>query len=150
MKKLVLISVLTGGLLFAQQAQAINEEWSAALGFVGGLLVANASNCDRETRVVVREERYHRPIIMGDVKMVYSPRTRAAPLYYRARPHRSTRRHCDRTEIAVPSGYYEIRTERYWVPGRRIITRDHCGRKAIRYTQGYYDYREIRVWVEYR
>jgi len=148
MKKLLLISVLTGGVLFAPQAQAINEEWSAVAGFVGGLLVANAS--DRETRVVVREERYQRP---------------TTP-YYRARPHRSTRRHCDRTvkrsyrftglrdlpmsEIVVPSGYYETRTERYWVPGRRIITRDHCGRKAIRYTQGYYDYREIKVWVEYR
>jgi len=130
MKKLVLISVLTGGLLLAPQAQAINEEWAAALGFIGGVLVAKSSDYDRETRVVVREEIYHieRPV------MAYRPR----------------RRHCDRTEIAVPSGYYEIRTERYWIPGRRIITRDHCGRKAIRYTQGYYDYREIKVWVEYR
>jgi hypothetical protein len=130
MKKLLLISVLTGGLLFAPQAQAINEEWSAALGFLGGLLVAKASDCDRETRVVVREERYHieRPV------MVYRPR----------------RRHCDRTEIVVPSGYYKTIMERYWVPGRRVVTRDHCGRKTVRYIQGYYDHREIRVWVEHR
>jgi len=130
MKKLLLISVLTCGLLFAPQAQAINEEWAAVLGFIGGVLVAKSSDCDRETRVVVREERYHieRPA------MVYRPR----------------RRHCDHTEIEVPSGYYKTITERYWVPGRRIITRGHCGRKAIRYIQGYYDYREIRVWVEHR
>lgn len=66
MKKLM-ISLIVAGLMFAivPQAQAINKEWSAALGFLGGVLVADSyhnHHHEYRQRVVYVQPCYNEPV----------------------------------------------------------------------------------------
>ena len=59
MKKLI-ISLIVAGLMFGlvPQSQAINREWSAALGFLGGILVADSMHNHHQDRIVYRQPCY--------------------------------------------------------------------------------------------
>lgn len=105
--------MLASMFLFTIPAQAINKEWSAGLGFLGGVLVANA----------------------------YDNHCAPTRTYYESRPVY--------VEHYEPRGYYTTKTERYWVPGRRVIRYTECGRRYYEYEPGHYEYRDVQVWVQY-
>jgi hypothetical protein len=119
MRKTLFVMVLIAGILLApaMQANAINREWSAALGFLGGWMVANGGLCPR---TVVREpvyvERpvYHEPVIV---------------------------------EEPVVMGHYEYREQRIWVPGswEYIETRRGCVERV--WHEGFFRSEMIKVWV---
>lgn len=67
MNKIITMITIVATLLATNiPAKAINEEWSAVAGFVGGLLVANVANnhnhYEPPTRVVYRERVVHQPV----------------------------------------------------------------------------------------
>lgn len=110
-------------------ARAINEEWAAVAGFVGGVLVANAATCGpRTTYVQPSTVVYQAPPVV-----VHEPPPRV--VYYE-RPSR-------------PRGYYEHRTERVWVPGRWVYEDLGCGRERKIWEPGYYETVRNKVWVSY-
>lgn len=82
-------------------AQAINREWSAALGFLGGMLVANASR---------GQPVYYEPVV------VHQPVVVPQPVY---------------VEQPVEYGYYEYREQPIWVPGVWVyVGPPHCQRRT--------------------
>lgn len=116
MKKIIAVSLIGALMLtIAPTANAINKEWSAVAGFVGGVLVANAfdggSHC--------------------------APRT----VYYEQRPVEY--------HYYEPSGRWEYRTERVWVPGRWQYSYDHCGNQSRYWQSGYYRTYQTKTWVSY-
>lgn len=48
-----------------------------------------------------------------------------------------------------PSGRYEYRQVRVWVPGHHERVRNRCGRVETRWISGHYTYRTEKVWVSY-
>ena len=84
----------------AMQASAINREWSAVLGFLGGCMVANGGLCPR---TVCQEPVYVERPVYRETIIVEEP---------------------------VVTGHYEYRERRIWEPGfwEHIVTR--CGRES--------------------
>lgn len=119
----MLKSIITIGLVCVcvctpPKANAINEEWAAVAGFVGGMLFQAAS---QNSHVIHQPQQvvYHTP----------------EPVYQR--PQR----------ICRPRGHWEVVQHREWVPGYWSWSIDKCGRKTRRYINGYWDYTTERVWV---
>lgn len=114
---------LSAVLLAAQvmPAQAINREWSAVAGFAGGMLVANAINCNRGySRQVVYQQPvvYHQPV---QTVVVHQP---------------------------PPQGYYRWETSRSWVPGCWVYEDRGCGTTYKIWQPGYYQTYRSKVWVD--
>lgn len=126
MKKSIMTMGLAAAVLSAQSipAQAINKEWSAVAGFVGGVLVANAASCNRGYQ---RQVVYQQPI----QQVIYQPVERVV---IRERP--------------APSGYYEWRTERRYVPGYWVHEDDGCGYRRKVWQPGYYKTVRVKTWVD--
>mgnify|MGYP001767324374 CR=1 FL=1 len=120
MKKTMLATLLMGVLVAgpAMQASAINREWSAVLGFLGGYMVANGGLCPRTV--------YQEP--------VYVER----PVY----------RETIIVEQPVVTGHYEFREEQIWVPGFWESIPLRCGRVDRVWHEGYYRTEMFRVWVD--
>lgn len=126
MKTTLVALGLAGALLVGQStpARAINKEWSAVAGFVGGLLVANAGSCDRG---------YSRPVVYQQpVQQVFYQPAPTVVVY----------------EQPVPSGHYEWRTERRFVPGRWFYEDLGCGNRRRIWQPGHYQNTRIKVWVD--
>ena len=120
MKKALLTTVLMGALVAgpAMQASAINREWSAVLGFLGGYMVANGGLGHRtvyQEPVYVQQPVYHETIIV---------------------------------EEPVVTGHYEMQERTIWEPGfwELIVTR--CGREQRIWHDGYYRTEMVQVWVD--
>ncbi|HMP72452.1 MAG TPA: hypothetical protein PKE55_04235 [Kiritimatiellia bacterium] len=96
-------------------AQAMNREWAAVAGFVGGVLVSHAVHAPRATVV-----HHHAPVVRETV-VIHEP---------------------------PPSGYWEVRSERIWVPGQWIHHDLGCGRFQRVWQPGHYQVVQRRVWVE--
>jgi hypothetical protein len=120
MKKTFLATVLAAVVMVASvlPASAINREWSAVLGFLGGWMVANGGLCPRTV--------YQEP--------VYVER----PIY----------RETIVVEEPVVTGHYEFRERQVWEPGfwERIVTR--CGREERVWHEGHYRTEMIKFWVD--
>ncbi len=132
MKKSLMTASVAAAMMFGQSmpAQAINKEWSAVAGFVGGVLVANAVNCGPRTT-------YYQPapvVYQAPTVVVHEPPPRIVRY---ERPSR-------------PSGYYEYRSERVWVPGRWVYEDLGCGRERKVWEPGYYETVQNKVWVSHR
>jgi hypothetical protein len=119
----------------ATPAKAINEEWAAVAGFVGGLLVANASQGHSSTRYT--HTTYYQPAPV----VVHSP----PPVVIHEAPPRHVVRH--RPAPPPPRGYYEVQTRRVWVPGRWVYEDTGCGRPRKIWEPGYYDTIREKIWV---
>lgn len=116
MKYIILSVICAACLITPPKAKAINEEWSAVAGFVGGLLVANVANdsctVSRAPRTVNYNHNY------------YYENTRRAP---RGHYQWETRRvwvpgrwqyyynDCGRREKYWSAGYYKVERTRVWV-----------------------------------
>ena len=126
MSMLALAGVMAAGQ--AMPARAINKEWSAALGFLGGVLVSEAMRpCP--------------PPVYREAPPRYGP-----PDYYYGRPPHEPVRVI--VEPPRPSGRYEVREEQVWVPGRWVYERTECGQTRRVWQEGYYRTVRTRVWVE--
>ena len=106
-------------------AKAINEEWAAVAGFVGGLLVANASQ-GHSTRYT--HTTYYQPAPV----VVHSP---PPVVIYEPPSHHVVRYHAP----PPPRVHYEVQTRRVWVPGRWVYEDTGCGRPRKIWEPGYYD-----------
>lgn len=119
MKKVSIAIVLAAVLVMGQAipASAINKEWSAVLGLLGGYMVANGGLSQRtvvyETTPVVVE----RPVVRQIV-----------------------------VEEPVDMGHYEYRDQRVWIPGRWVLIEGPCGYERL-WKPGYYQVSQVRVWV---
>ncbi len=107
----------------AMPAQAINKEWSAVAGFVGGVLVANAANCHRG---------YNRVVYQQQPTVIYQPVQTVV------------------VEQPMPQGYYRWETERIWVPGCWVYEDRGCGTTYKIWQPGYYKTVKHKVWVDSR
>jgi hypothetical protein len=105
----IIYVLLTIVLLSTQNAMAINKEWSAVLGFVGGVLVSEAYN--RETSRVVYERR---------------------PSYDYERVHVYNNNRYDRRTR------YIVHEETRFIPPTTITTYDECGRLHTDYYPAHY------------
>jgi hypothetical protein len=54
-----------------------------------------------------------------------------------------------RHHYSRPSGRYEYRNVKIWVPGYRERIVKSCGQVETRWVQGHYEVRRQRVWVSY-
>jgi hypothetical protein len=119
MKKTLMI--LTTGLAVLlspiPQAQAINREWSAVLGFLGGYMVANGGLSQRAYScepVVVEQPVVYRTVVV---------------------------------EEPVETGHYECRPQQVWVPGCWSYAGGPCGYGRRMWNPGYYRVDYVQVWV---
>ncbi len=103
MKKTLFILALAAVVLVSQvqPAAAINKEWSAVLGFVGGYLVANA--CD--SRTVVHEQVVVASPPCSQVVVVEEP--------------------------MIVTGHYEMQPQQIWVPGCWTRVCGPCGYRSV-------------------
>ena len=113
---LIVVAVLVAGQV--QPASAINREWSAALGFLGGLMVANGGLCQRTV--------YQEP--------VYIER----PVY----------RETIIVEEPVVTGHYEMQERTIWAPGYWEVIVTRCGREQRIWHDGCYRTEMVKVWVD--
>jgi hypothetical protein len=115
-------------------AEAINKEWSAALGFLGGVLVANNANCNRS--YYSREVVYQQPVVYRQ-PVVYQQ-----PVVYERAP-------CPAPVIIreQPTGHYEYREHRQWVAGRWVYEEIGCNTYRKSWQPGYYKTVTVKVWV---
>ncbi|MDA0322737.1 MAG: hypothetical protein O2923_08490 [Verrucomicrobia bacterium] len=49
----------------------------------------------------------------------------------------------------TPSGRYEYRTQKVWVPGGWHYSTDACGRTSRHYLNSHYEHQTVKVWVPY-
>ena len=120
MRKTMLAVVVTTALWVgpAMQASAINREWSAVLGFLGGYMVANGGLCQRTV--------YQEP--------VYIER----PVY----------RETIIVEEPVVTGHYEMQERTIWEPGFWEVIVTRCGREQRIWHDGCYRTEMVKVWVD--
>ena len=55
----------------------------------------------------------------------------------------------DSCHHSQPSGRYEYRRVKTWIPGRYERMATHCGRVETRWVPGHYDYCTEKVWVSH-
>jgi hypothetical protein len=120
MKKILQVIVLAMVVLFApvMQVCAINREWSAALGFLGGWMAANGGLCPRtvyQEPVYVERPIYHETVVV---------------------------------EEPVVTGHYELRERQVWMPGYWECIVAPCGHEERVWHEGSYRTEMIRVWVD--
>ena len=133
MKTLITVLAVAVVLGAPIRAQAINREWSAALGFLGGWLVANSAHSGPvyQERVYVQPSCPPPPVYQ---ERVYVPVPYPQPVVVHERPR----------------GRYEYRRQPVWVPGRWVHVqggrRGH-GRRV--WEPGCYRYETVRVWVDF-
>jgi len=120
MKKIIWTTALLTALAAgpAMQASAINREWSAVLGFLGGYMMANGGLCPRTV--------YQEPVYVE--RPVYRERVVI--------------------EEPVVTGHYEFRERRVWEPGFWECIATRCGREERVWHEGYYRTEMIKVWVD--
>ncbi|MFH0915985.1 MAG: hypothetical protein V1912_06005 [bacterium] len=117
MKKMILVWTAILMVTAFQPAQAINREWSAVLGFLGGYMVANGGLSQRAYScepVVVA------PPVVYERVMVQEPEA---------------------------MGYYECQPQQVWVPGWWSSVRTPCGYVRRTWNPGYYQVQYVQVWV---
>jgi hypothetical protein len=121
MKKTMYTVVMMGVLVAgpAMQASAINREWSAVLGFLGGYMVANGG--------------------LGSRTVVYQE-----PVYVQQPVYRET----VFVEQPVVTGHYEYREQQIWEPGFWESIPLRCGRVDRVWHEGYYRTEMVRIWVD--
>lgn len=120
MRKTMLAVAVTTALWVgpAMQASAINREWSAVLGFLGGYMVANGGLC---TRTVYQEPVCVQQPVYRETIIVQEP---------------------------VVTGHYEYREQQIWVPGFWESIPLRCGRVDRVWHEGYYRTEMVRIWVD--
>jgi hypothetical protein len=125
MKNMTIVSLVIAALVLIQpiQASAINKEWSAVLGFVGGYMVGNGGACQR---TVVREQ----PVYVERPVYVEQPIVREVVV-----------------EQPVVTGHYEYRQQQIWVPGCWTYVQTPCGYEQM-WRPGCYRMQTITVWVQ--
>ena len=112
------------GIAFAmppQKAQAGDEGWAALGGFVVGGLFQHYAHGSHH------RHHYRAP------RTCYVPPAPACP------PPRVT---------CQPTGHYETRTVKTWVPGTWIYETLPCGTVQKVWQPGYYQTEKVRVWVQ--
>lgn len=129
-KTIVLASILLLGLIARPTTVRAGDEALAALGgFIGGVIVGTVINDHDDDRTVIirgnsgRRDRYDR----------YDRHDR----YDRNdRGHR-------------PSGHWEYRTVRKWVPGYWTTVHDRCGDRRRVWIEGRHVRTQVRVWISF-
>lgn len=118
MKKIML--VLLASIIVTSPCMAINKEWSAALGFLGGVLTTKAlDNCNRHVEY------------------------RQYPNVYYVNPQPTT------IIYTQPSGHWEVIQEKIWIEGTWVYEQIcHNTYKKV-WKEGYYKIVERRIWVNY-
>ena len=121
MKKTLLALILMGALVVgpAMSASAINREWSAALGFLGGYMVANGGLLS--PRVVYQEPVYVERPVYHETVIVEEP---------------------------VVTGHYEMQERTIWEPGYWEILVTPSGREQRIWRDGCYRTEIVKVWVD--
>ncbi|MCB1101810.1 MAG: hypothetical protein KDL10_05580 [Kiritimatiellae bacterium] len=128
-RNIVFGSLLAIGLMAPKPAEAINREWSAAAGFVGGMLFNQAINCDRTVVVQQPVVRHygHREVYIEEPEPCG---------YWEVRRERVwvpgcweyIELGCNRYRKVWNEGYYRWETHKVWVdtgsrPSRRYVRR---------------------------
>ncbi len=130
MKKMMMLVGLTGAMAVAgaMPAQAINKEWSAALGFLGGVLVSDCAHGG-----------------WGGPRERYGPPPCERPVYYAPAPV-----YVQQAPIIVqqPSGHYEYREEQQWVPGFWQYQQIDMNTYRKIWVAGHYQPVQVKVWVQ--
>ena len=125
MKSWIVVSLLTLGLMVgpSMEAKAINKEWSAVAGFLGGVLVANNHHYRQSYR---REARC-----------------------YTAQPVVVQQQYCPPPVVVVqqPSGHYELQERQVWVPGTWVYQEIGPNTYQKVWQPGCYKTETVRVWV---
>lgn len=141
MKKGIITAGLAGAMLVAQAmpAQAINKEWSAVAGFVGGMLFANAANNNahhsrgsRPGAVAHRQPAHQVHYQPVQQKVVYQQPIQQTVIY----------------EEQVQTGYWAWRTKRVYVPGRWVYEDTGCGTQRKVWYPAHYKTKRYKVWVD--
>lgn len=141
MNKTLMVVGLTGAMAFASTmpAMAINKEWSAALGFLGGMLATRTYDYNHS-------QGYGRG---GCGPRYYAPPPPppcAPPVYVQAPPPTVIVQQ-QPVYIQQPAGHYEIRQERQWVEGSWRYEQLDCNTYRKVWSPGYYQTVEVKVWV---
>ena len=112
------VAVVAGMLLQPVPAKALSREGAAALGFVGGLILAGAA-CDS------------RPVVHHEQVIVNSPST------YDCRP----------MPMPEMAGHWESVPQQCWVPGCWMWVSGPGGYPQQVWQPGYYQTTYVQVWV---
>jgi len=138
--KTTLICTLTLALLASgapRRAEAGDKERAFVAGVIGGAVLRHAIS-GSHPRVTTRH---------------ISTRSDCSTTYRRASHLNSARSISylnERVHVVEPSGYYETRHVKVWVPGYREKFRQSRGTWVIRDVPGRYEVRRQKVWVENR
>ena len=136
--KTTLLCTLTLALLASgapRRAEAGDKERAFVAGVIGGAILQQAVS-HHQPRVTTR-------YVTGN--------TSCSNTYRRASYVSSARSNSylnERVVVSRPSGYYQTRHVKVWVPGYRQKYRKPCGTWVIRQVPGHYEYRRQKVWVE--
>ena len=140
MKRMLMLVGVTGAMAVASAmpAMAINKEWSAALGFLGGVMLAD--HVDHHRSYDYDYVRCDRPVY---VQQTYCPppvvvQQCPQPVYVQQQP----------VIVQQQQGHYEFRTEQRWIPGIWTYEQIGCNQYRKVWTPGYYQTTQTKVWVQ--
>jgi hypothetical protein len=139
MKSKLALMGLTAAMVAGQAtpAMAINKEWSAALGFLGGVMATRTYDHHREYRREYyggcESRGYDYPpqqvIVQQPPTVIYQQ----APVIVQ--------------QPAVQQGHYEWRDEQQWVPGEWRYEEIGCNTYRKTWCPGYYKTVRTQIWV---
>lgn len=151
MKRMLMLVGVTGAMAVASAmpAMAINKEWSAALGFLGGVLVADHATHHRSYDYSYGRGGCDRPVY---VQQTYCP---PPPVVVQQCPPPVVVQQCSQpvyvqqpVVVQQAQGHYEYRTEQRWIPGTWTYEQIGCNQYRKVWTPGYYQTTQTKVWVQ--
>lgn len=142
MNRTLMLVGLTGAMAAASAmpAMAINKEWSAALGFIGGVLATRTYDYNHSYRGYGGGGCGPRPY--------YVQQPCPPPVYVQPCPPPTVVVQQQPVYVQQPSGHYEIRQEQQWVEGVWKYEQVGCNTYRKVWCPGYYRSVEVKVWVQ--
>lgn len=144
MKRTLMMAGLAGAMALtaATPAMAINKEWSAALGFLGGVMATRTMDYHRSQYGYGRGG-CDRPYV---VQQSYCPQPVVVQTY--APPPQVIVQQQPVVVQAPPSGHYEWREEQQWVEGSWKYEQIGCNTYRKTWCPGFYKTTRFQVWVQ--
>lgn len=144
MKKWLIVATLVTSMILSPSAAQADEDkvWAALGGVLGGIVLSNIAHDKKEQRQYKHHHKHYSEAHYSSHRRGHSKVHRKGGdkvvIIHKSPSHR----------VVEPTGHYEYRSVKKWVPGSWVVHYDDCGSRYKRWQRGYYKIVRKKVWVE--